>query len=45
MSIKKLIEEKQSRLNYLVTIGLITQTRANEQTLQYARLLRNTLGE
>lgn len=42
-NVKKLIEEKQSRLNYFVTIGLITQTRANEQVRQYAKLLRRTL--
>ena len=45
MSNKKLIEKKQNRLNRLVTQQSMTQQQANEQILQYARLLCNKLGE
>lgn len=44
MSNKKLIEKKQNRLNRLVLQGSITQTKANEQVLQYAKLVCKTLG-
>ena len=56
MSNKKLIEKKQNRLNRLVLQGSIvqgctkasvplTQTKANEQILQYAKLVCKILGE
>lgn len=42
MSIKKLLEEKQQRLQKFVNSGLLTQAKANEQILQYAKLLSKT---
>ena len=42
-SVKKRIEKKQNRLNRLVLQGSITQAKANEQILQYARLVYKIL--
>lgn len=45
MSIKGQIEEKQQRLQRFVNLGLLTQAKANEQVLRYARLLGGILGD
>ncbi len=44
MSIKKMIEKKQDRLNRLARQGSITQTESNKQVLQYAKLTVKILG-
>lgn len=45
MTVKQKIEKKQNRLNRLVNYGKITQTKANEQIRQYARLVCKILGD
>lgn len=45
MKAKKLIEEKQKRLNRFVDQGHITQAQANQQVRQYAKSLVRYYGE
>jgi len=45
ISIKKLIEKKQARLNGLVLAGRMDKQTANEQILQFAKLLCMKLGD
>lgn len=43
-SVKKLIESKQARLQRIVNQGRLSQTEANKQVLQYAKLADTILG-
>jgi hypothetical protein len=43
-NVKKKIETKQNRLNRFVTQGRLSQQQANEQVLQYAKLVCSILG-
>lgn len=45
MRAKKLIEEKQRRLNRLVDYGGLTQAQANKQVRQYAQVVCRYHGD
>ena len=44
-NVKKLIEQKQNRLNRLVNHNQLDQQTVNEQIKQYARLICGILGD
>jgi len=45
MNVKKLIQQKQKRLNNLVTYNHISQETANEQVRIYAKRVESKLGD